>query len=48
MILSLRHILQPPITASLLGPNILLSFAFSDTFYRCYFLTVSDEIRYPY
>jgi hypothetical protein len=39
---------HPPVTSSLLGPNILLSTLFSNTLSLCYFLNVTDQVSHPY
>jgi hypothetical protein len=38
----------PPVTSSLLGPNILLNTLFSNTLSLCSFLNVSDQVSHPY
>jgi hypothetical protein len=45
---SLCSLLQPPATSSLLGPNILLSTLFSNTFNLCSFLSVRGKVSDPY
>jgi hypothetical protein len=39
--------LQPPVTSSLFGPNILLSTLFSDTL-SPYSVNVMDQVSHPY
>jgi hypothetical protein len=41
---SLCSFLQPPVSASLFGPNILLNTLFSNTLSLCYSLNVRDEV----
>jgi hypothetical protein len=38
----------PPVTSSLLGPNILLSTLFSNTLTLCSCLYVRDQVSHPY
>jgi hypothetical protein len=45
---SLCSFLQPPVTSSLLGPNILLSTLFSNTLNLCSFLNLRDKVSHPY
>jgi hypothetical protein len=45
---SLCNFLQPPITSSLLGLNILLNTLFSDTLSLCSSLNVRDQVSHPY
>ena len=45
---SLCSFLHSPVTSSLLGPNILLSTLFSNTFILRCSLNVSDRISHPY
>jgi hypothetical protein len=45
---SLCSFLQPSVTSSLLGPNILLSTLFSNTLNLCYSLNVRDKVSHPY
>jgi hypothetical protein len=45
---SLYSFLQPPVTSSLLGPNIQLSTLFSDTLNLCSSLDVRDKVSHPY
>jgi hypothetical protein len=45
---SLHNFLQPPVSSSLLGPNILLSTLFSDTLSLCSFNNVRDQVSHPY
>jgi hypothetical protein len=45
---SLCSFLQPHVTSSLLGPNILLSTLFSNTLSLCYSLNVRDKVSHPY
>jgi hypothetical protein len=40
--------LQPPVTSSLFGPNILHSILFSNTLSVCTSLNVTDQVSYPY
>jgi hypothetical protein len=40
--------LNPPVTLSLLGPNILPSTLFPNTLNLCYSLNVRDHFSYPY
>jgi hypothetical protein len=40
--------LQPPVTSSLLGPNIHLSALFSNTLNLCSSLNVRDKVSHPY
>jgi hypothetical protein len=40
--------LQPHVTSSLLGPNILLSTLFSNTLNQCSSLNVKDQVSHPY
>jgi hypothetical protein len=44
---SLCSFLQPPVTSSLLGPNIL-STLFSNTINLCSSLNVRDKVSHPY
>jgi hypothetical protein len=44
---SLCNYLQPPVTSSLLGPNIL-STLFSDILHLCSSPTVTDQVSHPY
>jgi hypothetical protein len=46
--LSLCSFLYSPVTSSLLGPNILLSTLFSNTFSLRSSLNVSDQVSHPY
>ena len=46
--LSLRSFLHPPVTSSLLEPNILLSTLFSNTHSLRSSLNVSDQVSHPY
>jgi hypothetical protein len=45
---SLCSFLQPPVTSSLSGPNILLSTLFSNTLNLCSSLNVRDQVSHPY
>jgi hypothetical protein len=45
---SLCSVLQPPVTSSLFGPNILLSTMFSKTLSLCSSLKVRVQDSYPY
>jgi hypothetical protein len=45
---SLCNFLQPPVTSSLLGPNIFLSTLFSNTLNLCSSLIVRDKVSHPY
>jgi hypothetical protein len=45
---SLRSLLQPPATSSFLGPNVLLSSLFENTFNLCCSCSMRDKISYPY
>jgi hypothetical protein len=45
---SLCSLLHSLVASSLLGPNILLSIQFSNTLSLCSFLSVRDQISYPY
>ncbi|PNF26626.1 hypothetical protein B7P43_G10242, partial [Cryptotermes secundus] len=40
--------LQPPVTSSLFGPNILLNALFSNTLSLCSSLNVRDQVSHPY
>ncbi|PNF43097.1 hypothetical protein B7P43_G02301, partial [Cryptotermes secundus] len=40
--------LQPPVTSSLFGPNILLNTLFSNTLSLCSSLNVRDQVSHPY
>jgi hypothetical protein len=40
--------LQPPVTSSVFGPNILLNTLFSNTLSLCSSLNVRDQVLYPY
>jgi hypothetical protein len=40
--------LHPPVTPSLIGPNILLSTLFSNTLSLCSSLNVRDHVSHPY
>ncbi|PNF16879.1 hypothetical protein B7P43_G06072, partial [Cryptotermes secundus] len=42
------NFLQPPVTSSLFGPNILLNTLFSNTISLCSFLNARDQVSYPY
>jgi hypothetical protein len=46
--LLIEHFLQPPVTSSLFGPNILLNTLFSNTLSLCSSLNVRDQVSYPY
>jgi len=46
--LSLCSFLHSPVTASLLGPNILLNTLFSNTLSLRSFLNLSDQVSHPY
>jgi hypothetical protein len=41
-------LLQPPVTSSLFGPNILLSTLVSNTLNLCYSIKVRDQDSHPY
>jgi hypothetical protein len=45
---SLCSFVQPPITSSLFGPNILLNTLFSNTLSLCSSLNVRDQVSHPY
>jgi hypothetical protein len=45
---SLCSFLQPPLTSSFFGPNILLSILFSNTLSLCPSLNVRDQVSHPY
>jgi hypothetical protein len=45
---SLWSFLQPPVTSSLFGPNILVSTHFSNTFSLCASLNIRDQVPPPY
>jgi hypothetical protein len=45
---SLCIFLQPPVTSSLFGPNILLNTLFSNTLSLCSSLNVRDQVAHPY
>jgi fucose permease len=45
---SLCSFLQPRITSSLFGPNILLYTLFSNSLSLCSFLNVTDQVSHPY
>jgi hypothetical protein len=45
---SLCSFLQPPVTSSLFGPNILHNTLFSNTLSLCSSLNVRDEVSHPY
>jgi hypothetical protein len=45
---SLYSVLYPPVTSSLLGPNILLSTLLSNTLSLRSSLHVSDQVSHPY
>jgi hypothetical protein len=45
---SLRSFLQPPVTSSVFGPNILLNTLFSNTLSLCSSLNVRDQVSHPY
>jgi hypothetical protein len=42
------NFLHSPIVSSLLGPNILLSTPFSNTFSLCFHLDVREQVSHPY
>jgi hypothetical protein len=48
MKLLIMQFLQPPVTSSLFGPNILLSALFSNTLSLCSSLNVRDQVSHPY
>jgi hypothetical protein len=48
MQLLIKQFLQPPVTLSVLGPNILLSTLFSNILNLCYSLNVRDQVSHPY
>jgi hypothetical protein len=48
MKLLIMQFLQPLVTSSLFGPNILLSTLFSNTLSLCPSLDVRDEVSRPY
>jgi hypothetical protein len=45
---SLSSFLQPPVTSSLVGPNILICTLFSNTLNLCSSLYVRDQVSHPY
>jgi hypothetical protein len=45
---SLCSFLQPPVTSSLFGPNILLNALLSDTLSLCSSFNVRDQVSHPY
>ncbi|PNF32348.1 hypothetical protein B7P43_G11514 [Cryptotermes secundus] len=45
---SLCSFLQPPVTSSLFGPNILLNTLLSNTLRLCSSLNVRDKVSHPY
>jgi hypothetical protein len=45
---SLCDFFQPPVTSSLLRPNILLSILFSNTLNLCSSFNVIDQVSHPY
>jgi hypothetical protein len=45
---SLWNFIQPPVTSSLLGPNILLNTLFSNILSLCSSLNVTDQVPHPY
>jgi hypothetical protein len=45
---SLCSFLQPTVTSSLFGPNILLNTLFSNTLSLCSSLNIRDQVRHPY
>jgi hypothetical protein len=45
---SLCSYLQPPVTSSLFGPNILLNTLFSNTLSLCSSINVRDQVSHPY
>jgi hypothetical protein len=45
---SLCSVLQPPITSSLFGQNILLNTLFSNTLSLCSSLNIRDQVLHPY
>ena len=45
---SLSSFLHPPVTSSLLSPNILLRSLFSNILSLCSSLSVSDQVSHPY
>jgi hypothetical protein len=45
---SLCSFLQPPVTSSLFGPNILLSTLFLNILSPCFSLNVRDQVSHPY
>jgi hypothetical protein len=47
-LLIMQFSLQPPITSSLFGPNILLSTLFSNVFSLCSSLNFRDEVSHLY
>jgi hypothetical protein len=48
MKLLITQFLQPPVTSSAFGPNILLSALFSNTFTQCFSFNVRDQVLHPY
>jgi hypothetical protein len=48
MKLLVMQFLRPPVTSSLLGPNIFLSTLFSKTLSLCFSLNVRDHVPHPY
>jgi hypothetical protein len=45
---SLYSFLQPLVTSSLFGPNILLNTLFSNTHNHFFFLNLRDQVLHPY
>jgi hypothetical protein len=44
---SLWSFLQPPVSSSLFGPNIILNTLFSNTINLCFSLNVRDQVSHP-
>jgi hypothetical protein len=45
---SLSSFLQPPVTSSLFGANVLLNTLFSNTLSLCSSLNFRDQVSHPY
>jgi hypothetical protein len=48
MKLLIMHFLQPPVTSSLFGPNILLNTLFPNALSLCSSLNIRDHVSHPY
>jgi hypothetical protein len=48
MQLLIMQFFQPPLTSSLLDPNIILSTLFTNTLNLCSSLNVRDQVSHPY